>query len=300
MKKFILFLKEVRAPFFTASIIPVLLGTVVAYRQFKNFNPLYFVLVLLGSVFFHAGANVANDYFDHKSGNDEANKEFVGPFTGGSRLIQNGLLTPREVQLEFIAFFAAGLLVFSFLAVKSGFPLILMGLIAVFSGYFYIAPPVFLVSRGIGELLVGLNFGPLLCCSAYYVQAGILTPVPFFASLPLALLVTAILYINEFPDYSADKLVGKNNLVVRLGRKKAVYGYAFLMVLVFAVTVAGVIYGAFPVYSLLLLVIIPLAFMSVNNLCNNYDNPEGLKISCVMTVMMHLAGGLLFTLGYLL
>jgi len=300
MRKLSLYIQEVRAPFFTASVMPVVLGTIVAYRLTGAFNLSYLILVLFGSVFLHAGANVANDYFDYRNGNDDANKDFVRPFTGGSRLIQKGLLSLREVLLEFIILYAAGLMIFSFLALKAGYPVMVLCLLGIFSGYFYVAPPLFLVSRGIGELLVGLNFGPLLCSLAYYIQTGSFSPAPFFASLPLAFLVTAILYVNEFPDYAADKLVGKNNLVVRFGRKKAVYGYLLLLVFVYMVTLTGVIFGIFPKATLLIFITLPLAFLSMDNLSRNYFNPAGLKASCVLTVLLHLAGGLLFTAGYML
>ena len=300
MNKLILYIEELRAPFFTASIIPVLLGTAVAYHQSGIFNLFNFVLILIGSVFIHAGSNVSNDYFDSANGNDEANKEFLRPFTGGSRLIQNRLLKPKEVMIEFIVLYAAGLIIYSFLAFKIGYFVILMGAIGVLSGYFYIAPPAFLSSRGIGEILVGLNFGPLLCCSAYYVQTGTLSRVPVFASIPVAFLITAVLYINEFPDYKADKQIGKNNLVVRLGREKAVHGYLFLLLAALATVIAGVLFGILPKPSLLLLLIIPFAVVSIIELYKNYGNPSKLKIVCSFTVLMHLVGSILFILGYLL
>jgi len=92
-----LWLKELRAPFFTASVIPILLGAAVAWSKGFPFSWGLFILTLLGGVLLHAGANVSNDYYDHKSGTDDINVEFVNPFTGGSRMIQKGLMTPRQV-----------------------------------------------------------------------------------------------------------------------------------------------------------------------------------------------------------
>ena len=96
----------------------------------------YFILTLLGAVSLHLGTNIINDYFDHKSGNDEANNEFVRPFSGGSRMIQLGLLTPLEVLTAAIIFFAVGIFIGLYLTFKCGLPVLILGLIGVISGFF--------------------------------------------------------------------------------------------------------------------------------------------------------------------
>jgi len=95
-----------RAPFLTASITPVVLGTCIAWASTGVFIPEVFILTLLAGIFIHIGSNVANDYYDHKSGTDDINVDFVRPFTGGSRMIQKGWMSPREVFVEAIVFFA--------------------------------------------------------------------------------------------------------------------------------------------------------------------------------------------------
>ncbi|MCH7662806.1 MAG: prenyltransferase, partial [Chloroflexi bacterium] len=118
-----------------------------------------------------------------------------------------------------------------------------MGLIGVLSGYFYTAPPFKLVFRGIGELFIALDFGILLTVGSFFVQTGYFALEPLVASLPIAMLVAGILYINEFQDYKADKEVGKNHLVARMGRKRAAVGYSYIMWLTYAFIVIGVILG---------------------------------------------------------
>src|SRR3990170_8082279 len=129
-----------RAPFLTATFVSIFLGTVIAWVRNDTFNVGYFLLALLGGVFLHLGANVSNDYFDHKSGADEVNKEFVRPFSGGSRTIQLGLLSPREVLAGALLFYAAAIMIGAYFTFTVGPVVIVLGLVGVVSGFFYAAP----------------------------------------------------------------------------------------------------------------------------------------------------------------
>src|SRR4030067_850233 len=213
-----IWIAELRAPFLTATLVSIFLGTAIAWARNDAFNLEYFLLALLGGVFLHLGANVANDYFDHKSGNDEVNKEFVRPFSGGSRMIQSGLLTPREVFAGAITLYALAFLIGLYLTWARGVFVLVLGLIGVFSGFSYTSPPFNWASKGVGEALVGLNFGTLMTFGAYYVQTQRLAWEPLVAAVPVSFFITAVLYINEFPDYSADKDTGKKNIGGRFGR----------------------------------------------------------------------------------
>ncbi|MEK6645667.1 MAG: 1,4-dihydroxy-2-naphthoate octaprenyltransferase [Candidatus Firestonebacteria bacterium] len=294
-----LYLEELRAPFFTASIIPVILGTLIAWHITGTINWTYFILTLIGGILLHAGTNVANDYFDHKSGNDEANTEYIRPFTGGSRLIQKKLLTPKEVLSESLICFALGSLIGLYLYSQLGVFILVLGLIGIISGFFYCAPPFKWVHRGIGELIVGLNFGTLMCLGAYYVQTQTISIVPVIASLPVALLIALVLYINEFPDYNADKSVGKNHLVIRFGKEKAVTGYIIAMVMVYVIIIAGVLSGAIPILGLSALLTLTLAIKAMKTLKENFAGPS-LKLlpANALTVQLHLLIGLLLSISY--
>ncbi|MFQ6059500.1 MAG: prenyltransferase, partial [Anaerolineae bacterium] len=203
--KFKLWREEVRAPFFTATIVPIVLGAVIAWVRVGTFHWGFFLLTLIGGLCLHAGTNVVNDYFDHLSGNDEINVEFVRPFTGGSRMIQKGLLQPQEVLRGALAFFAAGSLIGLYLAYARGPIILILGLMGVFCGFFYTAPPVYLARWGIGEFIVGVNFGLLMTLGSYYVQTRALAWEPVVAAIPVALLIAGVLYINEFQDVPADQ-----------------------------------------------------------------------------------------------
>jgi len=291
---------ELRSSFLTATVVPILLGTSIAWARNSVFNIQYFLLTLIGGMFLHLGTNVANDYFDHESGNDEVNKEFVRPFSGGSRTIQLGLLTPPEVLSGALLFFALGTSIGLFLTWTRGPFVLVLGLVGLFSGFFYTAPPFNLASKGIGEIFVGVNFGALMTLGAYYVQTQTLTLEPLVASIPVSLLIAAVLYINEFPDYVADKAVGKNTLVVRLGRSRAVYGYALITLGAFASIFISVLSGVMPINTLIGLVPLPLAVEATLHARKFYSNSIALVPTNALTIVSHLFTSLLLSLGYLL
>ena len=168
------------------------------------------------------------------------------------------------------------------------------------SVYFHTALPFKLVFSGLGELFIGLDFGILLTVGAFYVQTGFFALEPLVASLPIALLVAAILYINEFQDYKADKKVGKNHLVVRMGRKRAQVGYGIMMWMTYFIIIAGVVAGIISPWAILGLVTIPIAMKAVNTAKVHYDDYLKLAPANVGTIMSHLLTGLLMTLGYMI
>ena len=295
-----LLLLELRVPFFTASIAPVVLGAAIAWARGNAFHWGYFFLTLVGMMALHAGANVSNDYFDHLSGNDEVNVEFVSPFTGGSRMIQQGLLTPREVFWEFVAAYALAAAIGLVLAYFRGPMVLVLGAIGILSGLLYTAPLLRIVSTGLGEVAIGLNFGVLSTLGAYYVQTGKLSWEPVIASLPVALLIAAVLYINEFQDMKADAAVGKNHLVVRLGRRWASFGYLGIMLATYLSLVLGVGLGPVSAFGLIALATLPLAWKAVRTALTHYDDPIKLVPANANTILVHALTGLLMTVGYVL
>ena len=287
-----------RIPFLTGSVVPVLLGTTMAWAGTGMIHWGYFALTLIAAVLLHAGTNVLNDYSDHVSGDDEVNTEFVRPFSGGSRVIQSGLLTPLEVLVGGLFLFFLASLIGLYLTWARG-PLILaLGALGLVSGLFYTGRPFNWVSRGLGEILVGLNFGVLMTLGAYYVQTRTVSWTPIMAAIPIALLITALLWINEFPDYTADGAVGKRTLVVRLGRPKAAVVYGLLMVCAHLVLLAEVVTGTLPPVALLGFITLPLSLRAIQYTRRHYASSFDLAPANALTVTSHLATGLLLTLAY--
>lgn len=293
-----IFIEAIRMPFFTGVIVPVILGSVMAWHAGFPFHWGYFFITLFGIVCIHAGANTINDYFDHLSRNDEVNVEYVRPFSGGSRLIQNGTISPKGMLTLSLTLYGVGIAVGLILAAARGLPILWLGMLGVAFGVLYVMPGVNLAARGVGEIGIAVSFGLLCVMGSYYIQAQSFALEPLLLSLPVALLITAILWINEFPDFKADKAVGKNHLVVRMGRRNAAKVYFFMMMFTYAlIFVLAVIYNWWLMLGLL---ITPLALKIGRNALLNYDDTGKLVPSNAGTIKAHLITGLLLSGSYII
>ena len=289
-----------RAPFLTGAIVPVILGTCVAWASSGTFLLDIFILTLAAGIFVHIASNVANDYYDHKSTADDINVEYVRPFTGGSRMIQRGWMSPREVFAEAMVFFILGGGIGIYLAYTRGIEVLYLGIIGVGSGFFYTAPPLRLVSRGYGEVFIGLNFGVLMTLGAYFVQTQVLAWEAVYPSIPVAILITAVLYINEFPDHDADRDAGKRTIVVRLGRQRAAKGYVILMASVYLSILLPILLLLTNWYTVLGVATLPVAVLGSRYALAHYDESLPLTPAYASTVFNHLFTGLFLSLSYLL
>ncbi|MBI5329067.1 MAG: prenyltransferase [Betaproteobacteria bacterium] len=229
-----------------------LAGCLLGFATAPGFDWGLALLTLLLALFAHAGVNVLNDYYDHLNGTDAANTQRLFPFTGGSRFIQNGVLTPLQMLAWGLILFGAVIAGGLWLIGARGVGLFWIGLAGLVIGWAYSAPPLRLNSRGLGEACVAAGF-LLIVAGADFVQRGEFAPLPWLAGLPYALLVTNILYINQFPDREADALAGKRHWVVRLAPATAARGYALILALA-ALTLVGLcLAGALPKAALIAL-----------------------------------------------
>lgn len=300
MNKIKLWLKAVRAPFFTASLVSVILGTIVAWNLTGEYYFLKFMLTFIGMVLVHSGTNLINDYFDHVSNLDEQNKNFT-PFSGGSRVIQNNELSPGSMLIAgLLSFLSAAVIGFYLNAVTSGNTVLFIGIAGVFFGYFYTAKPFKLGYTALGELITTIACGPFIVYGAYFVQAQTHSLQPLLISVPIGILVGLILYINEFPDYEADKMVGKKTLVVLLGKAKAIKLYYAFMIFNYIWILIGVVLNYFPIYTLIILLTFPLCLKAIKVSSKNYDRIKELLPANASTIGLHLVFGLLLSVGYVL
>jgi 1,4-dihydroxy-2-naphthoate octaprenyltransferase len=289
-----------RAPFFTGSALPVGLGAAAAWYQSGQFHLGLFALTLVGAVLIHAGANITNDYYDHLSGADDINPNYCTPLFGGSRMIQQGLMTPRATLIAGVACLGAAAAIGIILTWLRGWPVLALGVIGILSGFFYTAPPFKLGYRGWGELAIALDFGVLMVAGAQYVQAQEITAVGLAASAPIALLIMQILYVNQFPDAPADAQAGKRHLVVRMGPARARFGVPAVFVVTYASIVAAVAYALAPAWCLLGLLSAPLAVGASAVILQYYGQPKRLVPASAMTIGAHALTGILLILGYVL
>lgn len=227
-----------RAPFLTAALTPVVLGLVwVGSIMGFDVPALHATIAAVGVLLLHLASNVMNDYYDVKSGTDGANTAYFVQYSGGSRAVEMRLIDlagTKRVGLTLMAM-ALGLGLYLTWAVGTG--VLILGLIGLAIGYFYTAPPLRLVARrGLGELSIGLAFGPLITLGMAYVCTGQYLLEALWAGVPAGLLTTNILLINQVPDAAGDAVTGKNHLVVTFGAKAAVWIYAIILCGALAVT----------------------------------------------------------------
>jgi 1,4-dihydroxy-2-naphthoate octaprenyltransferase len=297
----ILFLAS-RPKFLTASAAPVLVGSTLGFAVAGTFDWPLFLLALFAIMFLHSGANIANDYFDHISGNDWANKN-VTPFSGGRRFIQQGILSPKATLLASLLCLTIGtMLGVIILLIKQSIFILVLGLIGLLGGFFYTAPPVKLGYRGIGEFVIAFLFGILPVYGSYYLQTATIDLIPLPAACIVGILIFLVIFINEFPDLAADAAVNKKTLVVWLGVSACVWIYRIAIVLTFCIAAAGV----FPIRSmrwasiLYLLFCLPLGIAAIR-----FANTSDLSTpgrtqhrACAFTIIFHIVGSLALSIGF--
>ncbi len=297
--RFFRWLVITRAPFLTAMIIPVLIGAAWVAAQGAPFAWGRFALALLAGILLHIAANTFNDYFDWTSGTDPANNAYFLPYSGGSRSIELGLISEEALRRLASGALAGSALIGLWLTALSGPGILLFGLVGALSAYFYTAPPLRLAARrGLGELLVGLNFGPLATAGTVYAMTGRVAAVDFLIGVPIGLLVIAILWINQFPDEESDRATGKHNLVVVLGKERARWGYLALLVGAFVLTLYWTASGVFPVGAALILGGLPLAVQAVRVTLRHYADRSLVQANAA-TIQLHMLAGVLMTIGLL-
>ncbi len=289
-----LLVEAVRLPFLTGSLLPVLV--VAAWAWPPPWDGL--ILCLLGVGSLHLGANLINDYYDAK-GSDALNLR-VTPFSGGSRVIQDGRMEPNTVFRLAMVFFGVGLACGLFLSL-GGRPWVWgLGLLGLAIGYFYSAGSKALMMRGLGELAIFFAFGPLVTWGAGYVFTGRFSTITFLLGLPQAWLISAVLWINQFPDFQADRDAGKRNLVVRLGTRRSRIYYLVLMILPFPSLVLLVEVLGLSAWLYLGWAVLPLALRAVSLAWRFHDQHDKLVPAQGLTITTHLALGCLMVVGLLL
>jgi 1,4-dihydroxy-2-naphthoate octaprenyltransferase len=286
-----------RLPFLTATVVPVALGGAIAGHD-GRFALGWWVLCLLAAVAAHLGINVINDVADADSGADAANTTPT-PFSGGSRVIQYGLVSRRTMARTAAGLYAVTAVLGLVLAATRSWSLLWIGALALVLGYGYTAKPFRFVHRGLGEPVVALGFGPIMAAGTYLAVTRAWSWEPVYASVPVGILIALVLYVNQVPDRRSDAATGKRTLIVRWPAARVVTGYAVAAATAFGWVLAGPLLGITPVWTLLAL---GGAYWSVRTyrvLRERYDQPYGLMPAMQDNIVAHLATGLLLTVGYL-
>lgn len=286
------YLVATRPAFLSVTLVGCLLGLAIAHASGLSISAVKAIVTVVFALVAHAGANVINDYHDALSGCDAANTDRQFPYTGGSRVIQNGVLSAQQMAKFGYGLFAAVVPAGLWLTFNSAPGLIAIGLAGLLLGWAYSAPPLKLVSRGFGELVITASWLALVA-GADFVQRGAFSWTPVLFGMPFALLVANILFINQFPDLAADRLAGKRTLVVRAGPQEARWFYLAITALAYGWLLFLIDKLALPgAYGLAVLPVV-LSLRAGRDLLQHADEPAQLAAAIKLSIGAALAHGLL-------
>jgi 1,4-dihydroxy-2-naphthoate octaprenyltransferase len=291
--------QALRLHYVPTSIFPALLGSVIAWVTYREFHWWYFILVVAGVTLHHMGLNMIDDVFDYLHAVDRSPGEDKNPYTGGSGVLTGGLLSTSQVLSASIFCYLIGIMITIYLTVMIGWPILIFAAIGIFSSVFYTVPPIRYGYRGFGELSLLVNFGPVICLGAFYVQTGSIDWKPFIISLVPGFLMWSMIVINEIPDYEEDRQAGKLNLVVRLGRKTGVMLYVAGLVCAYTVILLSAFFRVTPFSVLLGLLTLPVAYNAFRILNENYLDKLKMAPANLATIKVHALTLLFLIIGYL-
>lgn len=274
-----------------AAAAPVILGAAAAgYEHVFQLWPALAALAV--ALLLQIGANISNDYFDFKKGADT--HERLGP----TRVTQAGLLPEREVIRGMIGVFSLAAVCGLYLIFQVGWPALVIGALAILSALAYTGGPYPLGYHGLGEVFVFIFFGLASVAGTYYVQAGRVSALAWWASIPPGLLSMGILAINNLRDRETDVVSGKRTLAVRLGEKGAVSEYGLWLGLAYIFVLGAAVFGVAPWTALLALLSAPLAVQLVRKAARLRGRP--LNQVLAQTGQLELIFCVLYALGLLL
>jgi len=292
--------QALRIHFVPPSFIPVILAAAMAWARYQVFDPVAFTLVFAGVTVHHFGLNMLDDILDYLHAVDQARGDGRNPYTGGSGVLTDGLLSVWAMKRGVVVCYAFTTGIWLYLGYDKGWPVFGIGAIGILSSIFYIVPPVRFAYRGFGELGLLVNFGPVLVLGSYYVQRGTLDMEPVVVSLVPGFLMWSMIVINEIPDYEEDRLSGKMNLVARFGRKMGVVLYQAGLLCAFGILAGSVLLGVAPFPALLGFVALPLALRSVRLLKDSYQDRLKMIPANLAIIKVYLITGVALIAGYVI
>ena len=274
-----------------AAAAPVILGTALAISD-GQFRWAPALAALLGALLLQIGANLANDVFDYHKGADTSKR--LGPM----RVTSAGLLKPRQVFTGMWVVFGLAALVGLYLTLEAGWPVIAIGLLSIAAAIAYTGGPFPLGYYGLGEIAVFIFFGLAAVCGTYFVQAEHLTSAVVAAAVPMGVLSSAILVVNNLRDIETDRSVGKHTLAARFGAAWARREYLACLVLAYLTPLAMALFGLAPWTVLLAWGSLPLAWKLLQQVWHVQGRP--LNRTLAGTGQLELVFALLFGLGFIL
>jgi 1,4-dihydroxy-2-naphthoate octaprenyltransferase len=273
--------------FLYAGLLPYLLGAAWAYAIAGRFDAPIFWSGLGGVVLAVIGVEAFNEYFDSRMGTDRVfNPDDLPPMSDA-------------VLWLGIAAFAGALAVGVYLTYRGGWPILAFAVLGGLAAIFYVAPPIRWAYRGLGETVIALSYGPWMVLGSLYLHTRELSWGALWASLVPGFLIMALAVVNAIPDFHQDRLVGKRNLVVRVGRQRAVWLYVGLAAAGLLAAVAGIAARVFPLTCLAALAALPLLVSSARCASSTYETPQRFVPAIRSIVACYMVAVTLFSAGIL-
>ncbi|HEY1459313.1 MAG TPA: prenyltransferase [Casimicrobiaceae bacterium] len=274
--------------FLYAGLLPYLLGAAWAYAIAGALDATTFWIGLAGVVLSVVGVEAFNEYFDSRMGTDRVfNPADLPPMSDA--VLWLGILA-----------FACALAVGVYLTLRGGWPILAFAVLGGLAAIFYVAPPIRWAYRGLGETVIALSYGPWMVLGSLYLHTKTVSWAALAASLVPGFLIMALAVVNAIPDFHQDRLVGKRNLVVRLGRRNGVSLYVALASVGIAVAPIGVAAGAFPATCLATLLAVPWLVASYRAAVPTFETPRLFVPAIRAMVRCYLLAVALFTAGILM
>jgi 2-carboxy-1,4-naphthoquinone phytyltransferase len=286
-----LWFAAIKPPMYSVAIMPIWVGSAVAFAETKVFHPIIFLTFLISAILILAWENLSNDVFDSETGVDVNKANSVVNLTGNKSLI-------FWISNTFLIAGLGGIL--SIALQQQDFTVIGLILLCCAIGYIYQGPPFRLSYKGVGEPLCFLAFGPLAFSAVYYSQTKAWSSTNIAASIVVGIATTLILFCSHFNQVTDDATIGKKSPVVRLGAKRAAALLPWICGSVFAFTILFVILKIFPIWALLALASFPAARQLCRTVISNHDQPHKLLTCRLIAVKFHFWMSLLLGLGFFL
>jgi 1,4-dihydroxy-2-naphthoate octaprenyltransferase len=300
VKKILAWIKLSRPPFLSVGAFPFILGTLLAWKIEGIFNAPVFIAGMTAVILIMLSTYHSGEYFDYE-GDTLSHQMHRNRFAGGSRVLQSGALSPRTALWTSIVTFvmAAGIGIYIQFGLQTGPYTILLGSLGIFPGFFYSTRPIRLVERGVGEIFIGFCYGWLPVASAFYIQTGYIAPVIHWIGIPIGFTIFNVIFLNEFPDYAADKTVGKKNLLVRLGTERGALIYSTAAVLTWVSVLFTLKLGVSLKALYLFLPVMALsAVLILMVMKRKYENTRTLEVLCGLNIAINIGTTFSYIVAY--
>ncbi|HII36808.1 MAG TPA: prenyltransferase [Nitrosopumilaceae archaeon] len=285
--------RVIRIRFLLSSVIAVCLGLAINWWHHQTIDVFSASLTFAGVIALHASVDLLNDYWDFKRNIDTKTKRTN--FSGGTGVLPEGLLKPKEVYVAGVVALILGAAIGGYFIFVNGVIIAIILTFAIVSIYFYSTR---IVDSGLGELFVAIK-GTMIVLGAYFVQSSEIVTESVLGGIVLGVLSSMVLFVNSFPDFDADKASGRRTLVILLGKKRATSIIWIFSSIAYGVIIVGVATQTLPVFSLITLFTIPLLIKSGQELKQSFDNIEKLVPVMRSCVLYSRITGVLLVLSFL-